>query len=126
MRITKLFNSLCIALLTLFALGCDAQQTTLREGVDYTLLQAQSSTPKIEIIEFFSYACPHCNELDPYLRDWEKRLPKDVVFYRVPAPGNPAWASLAYTFYALEALGLIDRLHNSIFDAIHKDKTRLI
>lgn len=126
MKATQFLKILLFPLLTLFVLTCNAQTPyALKEGVDYQLIQAQSSSPKIEIIEFFSYACPHCYELDPLLKEWEKKLPKDVEFHRIPAPGNPTWAALAYTFYTLEALGVLNNLHTPIFDAIHVDKIDL-
>ena len=34
---------------------------------------------KIEVIEFFSYGCPHCAEFEPFLMDWVKAQPADVA-----------------------------------------------
>jgi protein dithiol oxidoreductase (disulfide-forming) len=79
---------------------------------------------KIEVLEFFWYGCIHCYNLEPMVEKWEKTLPKDVQFRRVPAVFNDRWAIDASIFYALEAMGLIEKLHRPLFDAIHKDRLR--
>jgi thiol:disulfide interchange protein DsbA len=53
-----------------------------------------------------------------------KKLPPDVEFRRVPAVFNQRWAHDAAIFYSLEAMGLLDKLHKPLFDAIHKDRLR--
>jgi protein dithiol oxidoreductase (disulfide-forming) len=79
---------------------------------------------KIEVVEFFWYGCIHCYNLEPAVEKWEKTLPKDVQFRRVPAVFNERWAIDASIFYTLEAMGLLDRLHRPLFDAIHRDRLR--
>jgi len=86
-------------------------------------LQVESDG-KIEVLEFFWYGCIHCYNLEPMVEKWEKTLPKDVQFRRVPAVFNDRWAIDASIFYALEAMGLIEKLHRPLFDAIHKDRLR--
>lgn len=92
-------------------------------GKDYVELgQTQKTDVKsgqIEVIEFFWYRCPHCYELEPELNAWTRKLPKDVVLKKVPGILNPSWAALARAFYALEAVGKLDKLHGEIFTAIH-------
>jgi len=73
-------------------------------------------------MELFWYGCIHCYEMDPMLSDWVKKLPKDVYFKRVPAIPRPEWAAMAKAFYAMETLGVSEKLHTSIFDAVHKEK----
>ena len=77
---------------------------------------------KIEVMELFWYGCIHCYEMDPMLSEWVKKLPKDVYFRRVPAIPRPEWAAMAKAFYAMETLGVSEKLHTSIFDAVHKEK----
>jgi thiol:disulfide interchange protein DsbA len=79
---------------------------------------------KIEVLEFFWYGCIHCYNLEPALEEWIKTLPKDVEFRRVPAVFNERWALDASIFYAMEAMGLLEKLHRPLFDAIHKDRLR--
>ena len=77
---------------------------------------------KIEVVEFFWYGCIHCYNLEPVLETWLKKLPPDTQFRRVPAVFNQRWGHDAAIFYTLEAMGLLDKLHRPLFDAIHRDK----
>src|SRR3954469_14662114 len=92
----------------------------------YTELKPPQTTEadpkKVEVVEFFWYGCPHCYNLEPYIERWLKSLPADVQFRRVPAVFNQRWGHDAAVFYTLEALGLLDKLHRPLFDAIHRDR----
>jgi len=79
---------------------------------------------KIEVVEFFWYGCPHCYNLEPVLETWLKKLPPDVQFRRVPAVFNPRWEHDAEIFYTFDALGVLDKVHQRFFEAIHKDGLR--
>ena len=81
------------------------------------------STAKIEVMEIFWYGCPHCYHMEEPLNAWVKKLPKDVYFKRVPGLPNASWAPMAKAFYAMDALGVGEKLHISLFEAIHKSKT---
>src|SRR5206468_800904 len=82
-------------------------------NTDYKLLdppQHSDSPGKIEVIEFFSYGCPHCNEFYPLVTSWAAKLPKDVAFKRVATGfGRTAWTNLAKAFYALQSTGDLAR-----------------
>ncbi|MDX9951434.1 MAG: thiol:disulfide interchange protein DsbA/DsbL [Methylophilaceae bacterium] len=78
---------------------------------------------KVEVTELFWYGCGHCNTLEPQLHAWAGKLPADVVFKRVPGLPRPDWAPMAKAYYAMESLGVLDKLHNKLFAAIHKQKT---
>jgi thiol:disulfide interchange protein DsbA len=101
----------------------------LQEGVDYRLVQPpqHSASPgKIEVVEFFSYACPHCNEFYPKLNAWLARQPKDVVLRRVPVGfDRPQWVNLERAYYALEATGDLGKLDGALFHAIHEEHKQL-
>jgi thiol:disulfide interchange protein DsbA len=86
---------------------------------------ATDAAGKIEVVEFFWYECPHCFELEPLLESWVPKLAKDVQFRRVPATFNDRWKISARVFYALESMGLEDKLHKPLMDAIHKDRLRI-
>jgi thiol:disulfide interchange protein DsbA len=103
--------------------GASAQ---LVEGRDYLVInppQNPGAGKTVEVIEFFWYACPHCNSLQPSLRAWLKRKPADVEFRRIPAAFRESWLQLARTYYAIEAMGLVDKLHHDVFEAIHEKRT---
>jgi len=116
----KIFALLTAALLAL-PLGAAGQQLSYSEVKPP---QPVESRGKIEVIEFFWYGCIHCYNLEPHIETWLKSLPKDVEFRRVPAVFNQRWAYDAAVFYALEAMGVLDKLHRPLFDAIHKDRLR--
>src|SRR5688500_18117858 len=86
-------------------------------GKDFRPINPPQPTPpgKVELIEFFSYACPHCHSLSGPLATWLKRKPADVEFKRVPAVFNDTWLQYARVYYTLEALGLLDKLHHEVF-----------
>ena len=77
---------------------------------------------KIEVLELFWYGCPHCYHLEPQLAAWVKKLPQDVYFKRVPGLPQPAWAPMAKAYYAMEQLGVLEKLHGKLFEAIHKQR----
>jgi len=100
----------------------------LAPGRDYRVInppQPTESGKKIEVIEFFYYGCPHCNNLQLPLRVWLKQKPADVEFRRVPAVFSDSWMPLTRAYYALDALGAVDKLHHDVFAAIHEQNIRL-
>jgi protein dithiol oxidoreductase (disulfide-forming) len=111
--------------LTLLVLALPLWAAGLVEGTDYRTLEPPQHTEangKIEVLEFFSYGCPHCNEFSPLVNAWAAKLPKDVVFKRVATGmGRIAWTNLAKAYYALEATGDLARLDGQIFHAIHEE-----
>jgi len=98
-------------------------------GKDYTPISPAQPTEdagKIEVLEFFSYGCPHCADFNPLLQAWVAKLPGDVVFRKVPITfGRAAWANIARLYYALKVTGDLDRLESDIFKAIHNDRINL-
>ena len=78
------------------------------------------SGSKIEVAEFFWYGCIHCYNLETSIEAWLKRIPPDVHFRRIPAVFNNRMALDAAIYYALESMGLVEKLHKPLFDAIHK------
>ncbi len=120
MRTTRLH---CLALCALALLmACSVQAQSLRRDVDYRLLprpQPVESGDRIEVIDFFFYACPYCNELLPHLQRWQQSKSADVVFRHVPVVRHDSWAPLAKIFYTLEAMGELERLHAAVYRSYH-------
>lgn len=79
---------------------------------------------KIEVLEFFSYGCPHCAVLEPMVAQWKQDLSPDVTFSSVPVAFNAGMKPLQQLFYTLQALGRED-LHAEVFKAIHSDGKRI-
>ena len=102
-------------------------QEQLTEGKEYQRLKAPQtveSGAKIEVIEFYSYGCNHCRDLEEFLGPWTKKVPADVAFKRVPVAFQAAWLNLGKIYYTLEALGRED-LTPKIFLAIHGGGVKL-
>ena len=115
-----MLKQLVIGLAIILATGIAQAQPKV--GVDYRELgtaQPTESAGKIEVVEFFSYLCPHCYSFDSVLMPWVNKLPKDVQFRRIPAMFSDDYAKAARAFYALEAIGEEQRLHTALFDAVH-------
>jgi len=102
--------------------------TELVEGKNYTLVQPPvpvAAAGKGEVIEFFGYWCPHCNDFEPKLSAWVKKLPASVVFRRVPVAWQPMHIPYQKLYFALEALGQIEALNGKAFYAVHVQGLRL-
>lgn len=99
------------------------------ENQDYKKLNPAEpfpTTDKVQVIEFFSYACPHCYAMSPHIEKWAAELPANVTFVRVPVSfGRREWGQLSRAFYALEATGDLKRLDAALFDGIHKESQPL-
>ena len=124
-------SRLCLlAASALVASAAFGAQPSPVEGKDYRPLaapQATNSPGKIEVLEFFSYGCPHCNEFYPLVTAWQGKLPKDVVFHREAVGfGRPLWINLARAFYALQATGDLAKLDGKLFHALHEEQLPLI
>jgi thiol:disulfide interchange protein DsbA len=87
--------------------------------------QPTQNPDKIEVIEFFWYGCPHCYSFEPLLEKWAKNLPKNVEFIRQPAAFNELWSKHAKAYYTAEALGVVDKVHADLFDAVQNKKESL-
>lgn len=97
-----------------------------KDGVHYkTFPQQLSYNDKIQVQEFFWYGCPHCYSFEPFLKKWKKSKSADVDFVRVPAIFRPEWEVQARTYYALSNMGVIEDVHEKIFDELHKNKKQL-
>lgn len=100
------------------------------EGVEYTQLERRlpvETGDKIEVREIFWYGCPHCYSLEPHLLRWLKTLPANAKFLRMPgATWASTWETHARTYYAFEAMNLVDKLHPALFTAIHGQNRPLI
>ncbi|MCO6440071.1 MAG: thiol:disulfide interchange protein DsbA/DsbL [Nitrococcus mobilis] len=84
--------------------------------------QPTTTEDRIELIEFFSYGCPHCFEFAPKLHGWLEEAGKDVELVRVPVTfGRANWVLLAKAYYAEKALNVVDQIHEPLFEAIHVD-----
>ncbi|HEY8974098.1 MAG TPA: thiol:disulfide interchange protein DsbA/DsbL [Burkholderiaceae bacterium] len=80
---------------------------------------------QVDVVEFFSFACPHCFAFERPLQAWLARKPPQVRFRRSPVPFQRNFRNFQPMWFALEALGLADTLARATFDAVHRDGLRL-
>ena len=113
----------------LMPLSVSADSTSYKEGEHYKptteRMAKNTSNEHIEVIELFSYSCPHCFNLDSQIMQWKETLPENVKFTQVPAIFRDSWLQLARVFYAAQITGDSEKLHKALFNAIHIDKRRL-
>jgi len=124
----RVFFILPLLLLSLTVLSAANVHADLLEGKNYTVLKTPQPTrddSKIEVLEFFWYGCPHCDSLHPHVKAWAKDIAQDLDFRYVPAIFRPNWATGAKAFYTLEIMGLLDPLHDKMYQAIHREKVDL-
>jgi len=113
----------------LLPLGAQAQVGGFKEGADYRRLgkpvATDSGAGQVEILEFFAYSCIHCYNFEPVMAAWMKQQPANVVVRRTPVAFNPAFVHMQQLYYTIEAMGLVDSLHEKVFRAFHVDKVRI-
>jgi len=121
-------RALTAAGLALFLVAA-SQAAQITAGKDYLVVkppQPTDSGNKVEVLEFFWYGCPHCYNLQPSLEAWLKRnRPAEVDFKRIPAVFQDSWVPLTRAYYTLEAMGLVDKLHQDLFATLHRQRVNL-
>lgn len=114
---------LACVLLAMPSAQAQAPADSFKEGVHYYRLDQPVRTRdpnKIEVVEAFTYSCPHCYRFDPLVKAWLKTLPADVDFQRLPVIWSNTTELHARAYYAAQALGVLDKIHDPIFNALHE------
>jgi thiol:disulfide interchange protein DsbA len=124
--LTRLIKGLLACAAVVCALsGHSATAVPGAEPVGYLTLNispAQSAGSKVEVVEFFTYACPICFSYEPALSAWAAQNSGRIVFMRVPVSLRHDWLPVQKLYFALELLGQSEALHSRVFDAIHKER----
>lgn len=130
MKTIKLFTRL-FTVTTLFALAGmagPALAQPFEEGVHYERISGPDvadSDGTIEVVEVFSYMCPHCRNFQPYVDPWHNELPDNVEFSRVPVSFNRSWEPFARAYYTADVLDILDQSHDAVFAALHDEGQRI-
>ena len=112
--------------LTILALSAGARAATWTEGVQYSrIVPVQPTTVpkgKVEVLEVFSYGCPACNAFQPVVEKLRHALPANAQLTFLPAAFNPSedWPMFQRAFLAAQALGIGERAHQAMYDAVWK------
>ena len=92
-------------------------------GEPYIALDKPDGTGEIEVVEYFSYECPHCRRFDDLVDAWEPGLPDGVAFKRVHVAYSTSNRLLAKAYRALLRHDALDSNHRRLFRAI-QDRNR--
>jgi thiol:disulfide interchange protein DsbA len=124
----RLISTLLCAAAIGFGSAAVAASAEPKAGTEFLTLPETQNTDagnKVEVTEFFDYACPHCNRFEPQLSAWVRQQGAQIVFKRVHVSSDAGASPRQRLFYTLEALGLLDQYHDKVFNAIHVDRLRL-
>lgn len=117
MRILAVLAGVCMSV-SVWA----ASPASFVEGKDYIRLDSQvmpADPSKIEVMEVFSYACPHCFHFEPLLQSWAKKQAADVALVQTHASFNPHWVIYQRGYYTVQTLKVKDKVQDAIFNSIH-------
>jgi len=117
-----------LPLLGLLLLPGGTALASYEEGIEYERLKVPVSTVdanKVEVVELFWYGCPHCYHLEPDMKKWLKNKPANVVFVRVPAVFRPLWSFHAKVYYTAEVLGVVEQVHDAMFEAMQVQRRKM-
>jgi len=80
---------------------------------------------KIEVLEVFWYGCPHCYQFEPVVEKWLEEKAGYIEFVRIPGVLGKQWLPHARAYYAAEKLGVLEKIHQPLFNAIHNEKRKI-
>lgn len=100
------------------------EEPAYQAGIHYEMITPAWDTQSDEVVvyEFFGYLCPHCNTFQPYIETMESNLPENAKLVRIPMIFQPMWKIYAQAYYTAESMGLTEKTHQKLFDAVHKQR----
>ena len=99
---------------------------TWKPGTHYTVLPRVQRTTvpagKVEVLEVFSYGCPGCNSFQPVMEKLKGSLPKNAQMAYLHASFNESesWPIFQRAYFAAQSLGISEKTHQAMYDAIWK------
>jgi thiol:disulfide interchange protein DsbA len=110
-------------LIGLFLLPLSVNAADFKEGTHYEVI-SQTATEKPEVLEFFSFYCPHCFKFEPLMQNLEKSLPADVAVKKnhVNFLGGAIADDVTKAYAASDLLNVKDEVTSIIFDRIHTQR----
>jgi thiol:disulfide interchange protein DsbA len=120
---------LLIASAALMFTAAGAHAAAPKEGIDWkaldTPVRTEAPGKKVEVVEFFMFTCPHCSALEPRISAWVKQNADKIHFRRIHFARSEK-DPLARAYVTLETMGTPDVASQKLFDAIHKERKRLM
>ena len=124
-QVIRMFMVLALLLGVSAAQAQDGKPVPYQEGLHYFLIEGapvETGGP-VEVLEFFSYLCSHCNTFEPYVNAWKKRKPEGVEFRRIPVVfGRGSWELYARGYVTAEMLKIGEEAHTAMMDRLWKEK----
>lgn len=123
----KNFGAMLLAILSLVVTPLAQATQTWTQGRDFELVSPTQDTHvskgKVEVMEVFSYGCTGCNQFQPVMAALEHSLPKNAQMVFLPASFLPTedWPMLQRAYFTAQALGIAQRTHQAMFDAVWKN-----
>ncbi len=115
-------------LIALVALAPFAALAQWEEGRHYQELPSELDTrsgDQFEIAEVFWYGCPACQNMQPVLQEWKETKADDIALRHVPAALRSDWRPHAQAYYVASELGVLDEIHQALFDALAGERRNL-
>ena len=117
-------KSLFVSALLFLVLPAQAQSPVPVVGKDYVEIANGRPLEPVEgavvVEEFFNYICPACNNFEPFFVAWTAKLPAYVKLQHIPASFRPDFVQYARAYYAAQALGVADKAHAAVYEAVHR------
>lgn len=109
--------------LGLFLLPLSVNASDFKEGVNYEVVR-QTATEQPEVLEFFSFYCPHCFKFEPLMSSLEKSLPANVTVKKnhVDFIGKEMGPQLTQAYAAADLLGVRDEVASLIFNQLQTQR----
>lgn len=123
----RIIRTLSISLFALLFMA-QANAQSYEEGRHYVELDVPVRTASdtgVEVAEVFWYGCPHCYEFKPLIEGWAEDAPDHVNYVKIPAALGQSWEPHAKAFYAVEAMGELDKVHDAFFEALAGERRQL-
>ena len=105
-----------------------ANAQSYQEGQHYEAIEMPVRTASdtgVEVAEVFWYGCPHCYSFKPFVESWAETAPDYVNYVKIPATLGASWQPHARAFYADEAMGELDKVHDAFFEALAGERRQL-
>jgi thiol:disulfide interchange protein DsbA len=105
-----------------------ANAQSYEEGRHYAVLDTPVRTASdtgVEVAEVFWYGCPHCYSFKPLIENWAESAPDHVNYVKIPAALGASWEPHAKAFFAVEAMGELDKVHDAFFEALAGERRQL-
>jgi len=96
---------------------------------DYYIEIKGQLSKKQEIVEYFSFFCPHCFKQEPLMKALVEKLPSDVAFKKNHVDGMPGQTvaierALSKALITAEVLHVKDKMVAAIFKYIHINRAK--